>query len=435
MKDLGKSFLYKLRIALAYHDLFRNGFKPVSRCFIKGFRDSQMKAARSLRGKKQLEVAFFLTIPGMWKSDALFEAMLHDSRYHPYVVIYPYSRYKGFKMDEVRNTIEQTKQFIEQRGYEYIIPFDERRGKWFDLNKQNKQDVVFFSTPYKDTLPIYYLYHYRDTLTCYVPYSLRALSIYKTDYALIFHNLVGVFCAESELHRKMAIEHSRNQGVNVIVTGYPATEIFLRKDYVPKDQWKPQPHTKKKVIYASHHSIDKEEFPSVFLEICEEMFHIAEKFADTIQFVFKPHYLLKFKLQRLWGEEKTEAYYQRWNSLGNTQLVIDGYEELFLTSDAMIHDCGSFTTEYLYVKKPVIYLGGETDMTGKFNEFGIRSFNCHYRGKTGEDIERFLQEVVLEGKDPMRTKREQFFEDYLKPKDGILPSQKILKVLEEVING
>lgn len=434
MKDIGKSFLYKLRIVLAYHDLLRNGFKPVSRCFIKGFRRSQLKAAKRLQGKKQLDVAFFLTIPGMWKCDALFEAMLRDPLFHPYVVIYPYSKYKGFKREDVQGTIEQTRQYIEQRGYEYIIPFDVKHKKWVDIKKQNKPDIVFFSTPYKDTLPFYYLYHYRDTLTCYVPYSLRALSIYKTDFALIFHNIVGVFCSESEIHRTMAIKHSRNQGANVVVTGYPATEIFLRKDYIPKNYWRPQVHPKKKVIYASHHSIDSEDYPSVFLEVFEVMLRIAEKYADSIQFVFKPHYLLKFKLQQLWGVEKTEAYYQKWDALENGQVVIDGYEDLFLTSDAMIHDCGSFTTEYLYVRKPVLYLCGEEDMTGKFNEFGISSFNCHYHGKTEEDIERFLKVVVLEGNDPMKPVRDCFFEDYLEPKDGLLPSQKIMKVLEEVIN-
>ena len=72
-------------------------------------------------------------------------------------------------------------------------------------------------------------------------------------------------------------------------------------------------------------------------------------------------------------------------------------------------------------------------MKSKFNEFGINSFDCHYHGKTATDIETFLCEVVLEGKDPMRLQRERFYEDYLKPKDGLLPSQKILKTLEETI--
>ena len=192
---------------------------------------------------------------------------------------------------------------------------------------------------------------------------------------------------------------------------------------------------KKKVIFAPHHSIDNPKYPSVFLEVCEEMLKVAEKYSKDIQFVFKPHQVLKFKLQQLWGVEKTEEYYKRWDALENTQLVSDGYVDLFLTSDAMIHDCGSFTTEYLFTQKPVMYMCSGSDMTDKFNEFGIHSFNCHYQGRSSDDIERFLQEVVIEGNDPMRPKREQFFEEYLKPKDGLLPSQKIIQVLEEMIDG
>ena len=201
-----------------------------------------------------------------------------------------------------------------------------------------------------------------------------------------------------------------------------------------KDYWKPQSSSKKRVIFAPHHSIDNPQYPSVFLDVCEEILRIAEKYGSEIQWVFKPHQVLKFKLQQLWGVEKTEEYYRRWDRLDNTQLVSDGYVDLFLTSDAMIHDCGSFTTEYLFTGKPVMYLCGESDMKGKFNEFGIDAFDCHYHGKTGDDIERFLKEVVIDGNDPMKIKRERFFEENLKSKDGLLPSQKILKVIEEAIS-
>lgn len=435
MKLLSSSIRSQFRVMLAYRDLLRNHFKPVNQCFIRLFRQSQQKVAHKLNGKNRLEVAFFLTVPGMWKLEEVFKAMQQNDYYHPFVVIYPFAIYRDFDSKELLHTIERTKLFVEQKGYEYIIPYDSKRGKWIDLKALKKPDVVFFSSPYKESYPKYYIYNFRDVLTCYVSYGFVTLELSSLNYDLIFHNIVGLYFLESDLHQKMSARTARNKGVNTVVTGYPATEIFLRTDYIPQNQWKPQPVPKKKVIFAPHHSIDQADYPSVFLEVCDTMLEIAEKFSESIQFVFKPHQVLKFKLQQLWGVEKTEEYYSRWDSLGNTQLVSDGYVDLFLTSDAMIHDCGSFTTEYLFVRKPVMYLCGEVDMAGKFNEFGIHSFDCHYRGSTREDIERFLQDVVLDGNDPMKQKRDQFFEDYLKPKDGLLPSQKILKVLEETING
>lgn len=421
------------RVMLAYRDLVRNHFKPVARRYMERFRQSQLEAAHRLKGKEQLEVAFFLTIPGMWKVDAVFQAMQQDPHYHPYVVIYPYAVYKGYDKMEMQRTLERTKAFVEEKGYEYVVPYDETRQRWVDLKTLRKPDVVFFSSPYKDSYPKYYIYHYRDTLTCYVSYGFVTLELSQLNYDLIFHNLVGLYFLETSLHQEMSARTARNKGVNTVVTGYPATEIFLRQDYVPKNIWKHQASPKKKVIFAPHHSIDNPEHPSVFLEVCEEMLRMAEWFRDDIQFAFKPHQLLKFKLQQHWGMEKTDAYYQRWEDMENTQLVNDGYVDLFLTSDAMIHDSGSFTTEYLFTQKPVMYLCRDTDMKSKFNEFGINSFDCHYHGKTATDIETFLCEVVLEGKDPMRLQRERFYEDYLKPKDGLLPSQKILKTLEETI--
>ena len=35
----------------------------------------------------------------------------------------------------------------------------------------------------------------------------------------------------------------------------------------------------------------------------------------------------------------------------------------------------------------------------------------------------------------MKEQREQFFDDYLKPEDGTLPSQKILQAIEDIIRG
>ena len=435
MKNFDRSLVYNLRLILAYKDLLRNHCGPISQRFFANFRRSQLKAAAKLKGKKCLEVAFFVPIPGMWKTDELFLLMQKSPNYHPFIVIYPYSVYKEFEKEEIMRVIERTKSFFDEKGYEYIIPYDKEKDKWLDIKKVHRPDIVFFSSPYKDTYPKYFIYNYRDTLTCYIPYGFCSLKLNNTNYNMVFHNLVGIYMLETDVHRSLAIKYSRNNGANTVTTGYPATEIFMRDDYTPKDIWKPQATLKKKVIYAPHHSIDNDNYPSVFLETCEDMLRLAEKYSDKIQFVFKPHQLLKFKLQQIWGVDKTNEYYRHWDALENAQLVSDGYVDLFLTSDAMIHDSGSFTTEYLFTKKPVMYLcRKDADMEEKFNEFGVGSFNCHYHGQTAEDVERFLQEVVLDGNDPMKEQREQFFDTYLKPTDGLLPSQKIIDVIEQTIN-
>lgn len=74
-----------------------------------------------------------------------------------------------------------------------------------------------------------------------------------------------------------------------------------------------------------------------------------------------------------YGEKrKTDRYYSEWESLSNAQLETGKYVDLFMTSDAMIHDCGSFTIEYHYTLKPVMYLVKGEEHTKMMNAFAKR---------------------------------------------------------------
>ena len=136
----------------------------------------------------------------------------------------------------------------------------------------------------------------------------------------------------------------------------------------------------------------------------------------------------------MWGEERTNAYYRQWEEMPNCQLEERDYVDLFIGSDAMMHDSCSFTTEYLYQKKPVMYLL-KNNPQEVFNDFGIMSFSQHYTGRTREEIDKFLTQVVLQGDDPLRESREKFFNQYLGPYKGCLPSENIMHTIEDLISG
>ena len=181
MKNPDTSLLYKLRLLWAYKDLLRNHVPFVTRRYIESFRQSQLAAAHGLKDKDLIDVAFMLTIPGMWKVDDLFKAMQKNPRFHPYVVIYPYSVFKGFSKDEVEDTLERTRHFISDKGYEYVIPRDEN-GRWQDIKRTLHPDMVFFTTPYKDIPPQYFVYNFRNVLTYYVSYGFSSLSTYRVNF-------------------------------------------------------------------------------------------------------------------------------------------------------------------------------------------------------------------------------------------------------------
>lgn len=418
---------------LVHRDLLRNHFTPVTRWYIKRFRKKQLAAAHRLQNKEVWEVAFMLTIPGMWKADYLFRFMQNNPRFHPYVVIYPYSEYKGFSREEIHKTLERTRQFVADKGFEYFIPYDSKRHRWLDIKKVKNPDIVIFSTPYRDCQPRYFIHHFSDRLTAYIHYGLNTLKLYRENYWHLTINLMGLYFLETPLHLDLAKRYMRNQAENAVVTGYPGIEVFLDKHYQPKDVWKRQDRPKKRVIWAPHHTIEKGFSMSTMLIYCDYMLELAERYADSIQFTFKPHQLLKFKLQQLWGEEKTDAYYQRWATMENTQLEESSYVDLFLTSDAMIHDCGSFTSEYLCTGKPVMYLLQREQLREVFTPFGEMAFDAHYHGRNRDDIEQFLSDVVLAGNDPKRAQREDFFQRYLQPIDGRMPSEHIIEEIERII--
>lgn len=426
--------VYELRILMAYHDVIRTHVPFLYRWWIKSSRHRTMRGIRALQDKERLDVAFILAVPGMWKLDYVFKAMLESGNYHPYVVIIPYTVYKSYSDEETIRTLKRTEAFVKSRGYEYIIPYDEASGKWVDIKKTLNPDIVFFTCPYKDMAPIYHAHHFVDRLTCYVTYAFTTMKLYKNNYDKLALNTCGAYFVETTMHKSFSERYSHARGQNTYVTGYAGCEVYMRDDYRPSEVWRKQDVAKKRIIWAPHHTIEGTFSVSTFLDVCDIMLDVAEKYADRVQFAFKPHQFLKFKLIEMWGTERTEEYYRRWKEMPNCQLEEGEYVDLFIGSDAMIHDSGGFTTEYLYQRKPVMYLL-KNNPQEVFNDFGIMSFEQHYHGRTREEIEHFIEDVVLAGNDPKKAGREQFFEQYLGPYNGALPSENIIKVIESLIEG
>ncbi|MCQ2298868.1 MAG: CDP-glycerol glycerophosphotransferase family protein [Bacteroidales bacterium] len=438
-----KGVLYNAQNVLEHRDLFRRMSPAIMKAYCKHVHKKQEAFLETLKGKECVEVAFFLTTPGMWKCDYLFRMMQQDKRYHPYVVIHPYSFFKNYDESVNRTTLERTRKFIEERGFEYVIPFDEKRGRWYDIKKTLNPDVIFFCSPYKDTLRHYYIYHYADRLSCYVQYAFCSLKLNEVNYNLSFHNALWRNFEETETHLKFARKYSLIGGPNAITLGYPGVDVFLDSSYVPSNKWKMQDRPKKRIIWAPHHTIQGSVnvsnadgvYNSNFIEYCEFFLELAKRYESEVQFAFKPHQVLRMKLNDIWGKEKTDAYYEQWDSLPNGQLEESDYRDLFLTSDAMIHDCGSFTTEYLHVHKPVMYLVHENDdINEHFNEFGVRSYNVHYHGYCKDDIEQFVKDVI-HGDDRLKKERDEHFKQFLQPPHGNLPSQNIFNYLNNQIFG
>lgn len=381
-----------------------------------------------LRHKERINVVLIASSLPMWKFQGLYELMSKHARFNVSVFIMPF---KAYSVEQQKVDVESLVSFFSDHDIPYIIQSNSSEKGENELRKLNP-DVLFYPQPYLRIYDDAYEYDkFRTRLLCYCPYAFW-MTIGDWSYNLPLHNYAWKLFYSTDLHRKDAKTYAFNKGRNVEVVGYPNADDFLSGNH--KDIWKSQNVKKKRIIYAPHFTIFKGGLleQSNFLWLGEFMQEIAEKYADKIQFVFKPHPRLFSELCRHndWGKEKAKAYYGRWDSMENGQLQTGEFIDLFMTSDAMIHDSGSFTIEYHYSGKPVMYVADniEEQITKK-NDLGKEAMLLHYIGKTKQDIIDFIENVVLMDDDPMKAKREEFKQKYLLPPNDKTVAQNMMDVL------
>jgi CDP-glycerol glycerophosphotransferase (TagB/SpsB family) len=165
------------------------------------------------------------------------------------------------------------------------------------------------------------------------------------------------------------------------------------------------------------------------------MLDFKDKYKDKVQFAFKPHPQLKPALYKHkdWGKERTDAYYKAWEEGDNSTFVAGAYIDLFKSSDGMIHDSHSFTVEYLYVGKPVMFMTNY-DRESQCNAVGKKAFAAHYHGTSRDDIQHFIEDVVIGGQDTMVEKRHAFYNDILVPPNGRSVAENIINEITTALN-
>ena len=430
---VGISFWDSVYKAFTFRDFFIAAFPACMNRRVQKVRKAQARKIEQLHEQGKARVLFFLQTPSVWKYDSLYWKLEESECFEPLVVVSPYNVHINYDKDECFRVMRQTEEFAKSQKYNYVSTYNWETHKWLNIKKLYQPDIVFFTKPYKDTLPAYHIYNFPEALTLYLPYGINCINLFHNTYGLPFQALLWKFLVETEFQKHFAEIYEKSHGDNVEIVGALAEEKLMQKEYEAKDVWKPQEKKKKRIIWAPHHTVDYLFNFSNFLNYCEDMLKLAEKYKNEIQIAFKPHPVLKFKLINLWGLEKTEDYYNRWAQLENGQIEQGDYIDLFKTSDAMIHDCASFTVEYLYAQKPVLFQIRDEKVKEEFNSFGQLCLEQHYLAYSIEETEKFIREVVIGGEDPKKEQRERFYKDYLYPKDGIMPSEKIFDLLKTTL--
>ncbi|NPE25743.1 hypothetical protein HPS54_09495 [Prevotella sp. PCHR] len=367
-----------------------------------------------IRNKEKITVLFLVSELSPWKTEELFLAMKDQPRFTPVLGL--------FTSPEIPSARKQLDIYCSQKGYEYT-----------DIDHVNmrsiKADIIFYQKPYMDW--VYpknmrvekHLY----ALFCYVSYAFHTVNE-NWGFNLKLFNYAWQVYYENYLVANEQIPFLLQNGKNVVVTGLPIQDRLNIKAADIEDPW--IDHTgRKRIIYASHHTLPGMHLQgigfSTFLDHCDFMLKMAEKYKDEVYFAFKPHPILYKNLLKLWGKERTDAYYDKWASLENGQLETGSYTGLFVHSDAMIHDCSSFTIEYHYTRNPVLYIVKDDHHADNLSILNKEAFKLHYKAKTQREIELFIQNVI-NGIDSLKQEREAFFKENLMPPHGKTACENII---------
>lgn len=361
------------------------------------------RVIRQVRTNGQCRMLFIASSLPMWRYDQLIPILLANKRFEILIAIIPFG---GFtKSDQSKDITQLTKDFA-SKGFPYEVVYN-----YAEVKQEFKPDIIVYPQPYGTSYAdeLANFNSNRDCLILHTPYSVP-LTKSEWYYKQPMNSIAWRLYLPTEIHREVSRELADNHGDNVVVVGEPKTDLF--KLPTDKDPWKKTADGKerKRLIWAPHFSVvsynmfDRPDFNWTYA-IMREM---AEKYADRLQIAFKPHPRLRAELYKHpdWGKERTDEFYAFWENSPTTQLETGDYLDLFKTSDAMIHNCGSFTAEYLFVNKPVGYATGNLDgIKADMNDFGKACQDAHYTLTSADDIMKFIEQIVLDGNDSMSEAR------------------------------
>ena len=369
---------------------------------------------KQMQNKDKISVLFVIFELASWKTEGLYNRMLLHPRFAPELLLVP----------SLENTeeIHHVEQYLKGQGYLFHQLFPGE-----SIAKELHPDIIFYQKPYSWCIDRSLFFRKNlGSLFCYMSYCFRNTTK-DFNQNTIFHNYAWQIYVENISVQEEMKAIMDNAGSNTIVTGLTVMDDLMKDKNCFSDPWRVCGR-KKRIIYAPHHTINDEEVHrSTFLLFGDFMLEMAEKYKDQVQWTFKPHPLLLKKLEKKWGKTRAEVYYDRWRQLENTQYEQGEYLGLFKYSDAMIHDCGSFMLEYLYIQKPVMYLVQDSVLSEDANYQTRKAFEMHYHGHCFQEIESFIQ-MVINGEDPKMNVRMSFYRDQLLPPDGNL-------VCDNVINS
>lgn len=377
----------------------------------KGYKRKEKLIHKKYKKNGKIKVGFIVIFNSVFPERPVFEKMLGDNVLDPYIIVVPnVSRTYQFKIDTYNEAFAHLSSEYPGR---VIGGYDEKNDRYLELN--DEYSVIFFANPYKNLVhPLHEIEYFLDknVLTLYANYGLAVVKFWEEVIETDFYNYLWRSCIETPGNMEFLKSKEKIKGRNGIVTG------CLKMDKLDAFKSKPD-KTRKMIMICPHHTVWgwKSLNISNFLEYYK-LFIELPKIYPEIDFVFRPHPLLfeNLKSHKIWTQKQIDEYLEEM--LKSSNIVYDttgDYHEVFADSDAMIHDCASFTGEYLYTEKPCCYmLKKGANLSDTYIPLGEKCLENYYHAYSSDDICKFIEDVVINGNDPLKEQRTAFSRNELK---------------------
>ena len=338
---------------------------------------------------KRVKVCFLVSNSSKWKCQALFDKMVLDPYFEPYIGFAAYDTEEG--MNSVKLTAYKNKMydfFRDRVPKSSIMEFYNR-----PIRRENF-DLVFYQSPWgcrgRCISPFLSAL---GSLLFYVPYYIPStfdpgIGIMQFFHRLQFRNYV-ISAQVADVYGDCVRKSGKSYAGEIRVAGHPMLDLI--NDNKSGDIIVYAPHWS--IIHPNYHN---GVYMSTFLANGRAILEYVKRHPEQ-HWVFKPHPFLKEALKVAWSEQEISDYYQEWESVGEVCYTGE-YVELFERSRVMVTDCDSFLTEYGVTGKPVIFLYGEKRKDMKHTFCGL--YESYYKVSNNQQLFMAVREVVECRKDP-----------------------------------
>lgn len=402
-------------------------------------------ALNCIRKKQEKKIVFLLKDSAEWSCEELYKRFNETSGYEVCVAVAPF--FAG-SQQAVSKMYLDTVQYFRERKIDTVEMYDIQKNRYKSWEEIGMPDIVFHLNPhYKAFAESSNICNFPlSILNVYIPYGIMIYGNVRQQYNQLSHMLYWKIFCETPLHKEMASKYADIGDINVVCSGYVKMDTFFDTCLQEKRKiWKISPRADekkiKKIIYAPHWSIkDAVTGFGNFDKIYKSLYEYVKKNETSTSWVFRPHPMLRVGAVQqgiFKSEEEYEEYLEMWRQLPNAQVIENGmYTDIFESSDAMILDSISFLGEYIYMHKPMLFL---TRDRNTFNDFGKELVRVLYKTDGGnlEGIKNFVEKNVIGNEDPMKERREEFFEKYMdyRNQNGMLASEYIKQYIDCLTEG